>query len=163
MKGTGRRACAWITLTLFLAGMVTLPGPVAEQSIGGTSTSCIADPAGCFPQSPAAAPDYGPATESDGRTVEPASRIPQLALLSPSTDGSARLSIPLTLPPGRRGMAPALALVYDSDGSRCVAGRGFDIPVSVIGIDTRMRLPRYDGEDDYAIDGQELIPVSGDS
>ena len=92
-------------------------------------------------------------------SADPGSRIPDLIGPEPSSQGSARFRIPLSVPPGRQGMEPILALCYDSDGSAGIAGRGFDIPVSTVGIDTRFHLPDYDGNDHYTLDGQDLVQV----
>jgi len=44
-----------------------------------------------------------------------------------SQGGTAQYSIPLALPAGRRGLTPQLGLVYDSNGSRGVAGLGWSL------------------------------------
>ncbi|HTX71364.1 MAG TPA: SpvB/TcaC N-terminal domain-containing protein, partial [Rectinemataceae bacterium] len=89
--------------------------------------------------------------------ADPGSGLPSLQGLEPSSFGSASFSIPLRLPPGRRGMTPQLALRYSSDASGGWLGRGFDIDVPAITIDTRFGMPRYTGSDRYSLEGEELL------
>ncbi len=80
----------------------------------------------------------------------------------PGSFGSASFRLPLRLPPGRGGANPRLALRYSSDGAETWLGKGFDIEVPAITIDTRFGLPHYDGADRYSLDGEELLPIGTD-
>ena len=80
----------------------------------------------------------------------------------PGPFGSASFRLPLRLPPGRGGVSPRLALRYSSDCGESWLGRGFDIEIPAITIDTRFGLPRYDGSDLYSMEGEELLPVGTD-
>lgn len=80
---------------------------------------------------------------------------------SPRTSnvGSAVLSIPIEVPPGRRGMQPDLAFSYDSARKQSVFGHGWDIGLSVITRSTRNGVPKYNSEDRFELDGQLLVAL----
>ena len=80
----------------------------------------------------------------------------------PGAFGSASFRIPLRLPPGRGGASPQLALRYSSDAGESWLGKGFDIEVPAVTIDTRFGLPRYAGSDRYSLDGEELLSIGTD-
>jgi hypothetical protein len=100
-----------------------------------------------------------------------AGTLPGAVSVDPS--GGANYSIPLALPPGTAGMAPSLGLSYSSRGSDGVLGYGWTLDgFSSItrcgktkatdglasGVKTRVNL---DANDQYCLDGQRLILVSG--
>jgi RHS repeat-associated protein len=93
--------------------------------------------------------------------ANPGEAVPMPEGPEPGAFGSNSFSLPLRLPPGRGGAAPQLALTYSSDSSNGWLGRGFDIEVPAIAIDTRFGLPKYDGHDLYSLGGEELVPVEG--
>lgn len=82
--------------------------------------------------------------------------------------GAATYSIPLTLPPGRKGMQPSLSLTYSSRGGAGTAGMGW----SLGGLSSIHRCPRTpeqdgesravrgDGADRLCLDGRHLILVN---
>ncbi|HEY1774505.1 MAG TPA: SpvB/TcaC N-terminal domain-containing protein [Gammaproteobacteria bacterium] len=86
-----------------------------------------------------------------------------------SATGAATYTIPITLPPGTHGMQPSLALTYDSQSADGLAGFGWTLS----GMSSITRCPQNkedDGEtlpvqfiasDDYCLDGQKLIVISG--
>ena len=80
----------------------------------------------------------------------------------PGPFGAASFRIPLRLPPGRGDASPQLVLRYSSDAGNSWLGKGFDIEVPSITIDTRFGLPRYRGVDRYSLGGEELLPVDTD-
>ena len=88
-----------------------------------------------------------------------------LALVEPpgaSNDGGAHLSYPLLIPTGR-GIAPNLALEYDSGGGNGWVGQGWDLSVGEISVDTRWGAPHFDPDresETYLLDGDMLIPNS---
>jgi Salmonella virulence plasmid 65kDa B protein len=55
--------------------------------------------------------------------------------------GEASSRIPIELPPGRKGMAPELALSYKSGGGNGLAGRGWDLRVPCVKRSTRFGVP----------------------
>ncbi len=80
----------------------------------------------------------------------------------PGPFGAASFRIPLRLPPGRGAASPQLALRYSSERGESWLGKGFDIEVPAITIDTRFGLPAYNGADRYSMEGEELLQVDTD-
>ncbi|HUX13976.1 MAG TPA: SpvB/TcaC N-terminal domain-containing protein, partial [Spirochaetia bacterium] len=78
-----------------------------------------------LPQSPNPL-QFNPTSIKDIKAADPAAGIPDPKWPEASAFGAAQFSISLDLPPGRQGMAPRLALSYNSDDSSGVVGRGFD-------------------------------------
>ncbi|WP_394844492.1 Rhs family carbohydrate-binding protein [Pendulispora brunnea] len=112
----------------------------------------------------------GPASfnpnEMKGISVgSPSAAIELIAPPQGNSSGSATLSYPVEVPPGRGGIEPHLAFTYNSAKTNGWLGAGWDLSVSSIEIDTRFGAASY-GEvqglkDTYAIDGDELTPVLG--
>ncbi|MDY0003791.1 MAG: toxin TcdB middle/N-terminal domain-containing protein, partial [Polyangia bacterium] len=75
--------------------------------------------------------------------------------------GSASLSVPISLPPARRGLGPSLSFDYSSGGSQGVAGLGWGFDVGFIARQTDKGLPRYlDDIDRFVYNGgRELVRV----
>jgi hypothetical protein len=83
--------------------------------------------------------------------------------------GAALYSVPISIPPGTAGLAPALSLNYSSQNSDGVVGLRWTIG----GLPAISRCPRtiaqdgvhggvnYDSNDRFCLDGQRLILVSG--
>jgi RHS repeat-associated protein len=83
--------------------------------------------------------------------------------------GAFTFSLPLTVPPGRAGMEPTLSLEYTSTAGDGIVGTGW----SVTGFSTITRGGRswaahgttsgvrFDSEDRFYLDGQELIAIGG--
>lgn len=81
--------------------------------------------------------------------------------------GGATYTVPITVPPGRSGLQPELALTYNSRGGNGIAGMGW----SVSGLSSIARCPkttatdgargavRYDETDALCLDGARLIFV----
>lgn len=84
---------------------------------------------------------------------------------SVSNDGAADVTIPLTLPPGRLGMQPHLALSYSSRGGNGPVGVGWSIS-GVSSISYCRKSVATDGTigDErprgFCLDGQRLIPIA---
>lgn len=86
-----------------------------------------------------------------------------------SPTGSAKYSIPISVPPGIGGMAPTLSIEYDSSSGDGNLGRSF----TVGGLSQIVRCNRTKADDGYAkgiefkdtdafcLDGQRLVAVSG--
>jgi len=68
------------------------------------------------------------------------------------SSGSASLSVPITVPAGRAGIQPNLALVYNS-GMRQLgnAGVGWNLDLGSIQISTKKGIPKYDGKDIFTM------------
>ncbi len=91
--------------------------------------------------------------------ADPSSGVPKVEGLEGGPFGAASFRIPLRLPAGRGGASPRLALSYSSESANSWMGRGFDIGVPRISIDTKFGLPVYDGADTYVLAGEELVPA----
>src|SRR5262245_25676978 len=74
--------------------------------------------------------------------------------------GSANVSIPLELTPGRSDFGPAFSIDYDSSGVNSPFGVGWSLSgLLTISINTRKRLPLYNGEDDFVFNAVgDLVP-----
>jgi RHS repeat-associated protein len=92
--------------------------------------------------------------------ADPGEEVPKPEGPEPNAFGSNSFAIPLRLPPGRGGAKPKLALRYSSETSNGWLGRGFDIEVPAVTIDTRFGLPKYGGNDLYSLGGEELERTS---
>jgi len=85
-----------------------------------------------------------------------------------TTSGEATYTIPLSVPPGRAGMVPNLAISYSSDGGDGPLGRGFGLSglsrvtrcVKNLEIDGEAHAIAYDDTDAYCLDGQRLLLVN---
>ena len=116
------------------------------------------------------------AVASDQTPVSLSSELPahdptvgRLAGSAGTSGGAASYSIPIALPPGRRGMEPSLSLNYSSRAGNGIAGMGW----SLSGLSSLHRCPatiEQDGmvgavaltnADKLCLDGQRLIPTSG--
>jgi RHS repeat-associated protein len=89
-----------------------------------------------------------------------------IALVEPPTanaSGSANLEFPIKLPPGRQGMEPLLSISYNSDHQHGWLGRGWDLSLPSIEVETRWGVPRFDAENEsetYLLEGAMLAPVA---
>lgn len=75
--------------------------------------------------------------------------------------GTGNFTIPLALPPGRNGLAPALRLDYSTGTGNGPFGLGWALSVSGVSRKTAKGVPRYDEERDvFLLSGAEdLVPV----
>lgn len=85
------------------------------------------------------------------------------------TGGAATYEIPIIVPPGRRGMQPALSLGYSSRSGNGIAGMGWSLsglsslhrcPMT-LAQDGQIRAVQLDVQDKLCLDGQRLIATSG--
>lgn len=85
------------------------------------------------------------------------------------TGGAATYEIPIIVPPGRRGMQPALSLGYSSRSGNGIAGMGWSLsglsslhrcPMT-LAQDGQIRAVQLDAQDKLCLDGQRLIATSG--
>jgi len=95
----------------------------------------------------------------DIKTADPMANIPDINGLDVNSQGDASFSIPFNIPKGRNGVNPDIALVYNSSIGNGWLGRGFNINIFSINIDTKFGLPKYDGNDTYLLNGLEIVPV----
>ena len=94
-------------------------------------------------------PKGGGAIKSLGETFSP-------SLVSGS--GSYSIPIPITK---ARGLEPSLALNYSSSVGNSEFGLGFFLSLSKISIRTEKGLPKYEGNDTYFLNGEELVLKDG--
>ncbi|WP_437956878.1 SpvB/TcaC N-terminal domain-containing protein [Sorangium sp. So ce119] len=88
----------------------------------------------------------------------PLAGVTMIAPPEANSSGSAHLSHPIEVPPGRNGIQPSLAIRYDSEHRNGWLGVGWDLRLSRVEIDTRFGVPTYaTGEERYALDGSELV------
>lgn len=86
-----------------------------------------------------------------------------------TTTGSARYSIPLALPPGTNGLAPSLAIDYDSRAGHGLLGAGFRLSGisrihrcgSTLAQDGRIAAVALERADRFCLDGERLRLASG--
>ncbi len=94
-----------------------------------------------------------------------------LDLIAPPTanpGGEARLSYPIELPPGRRGVEPRLGFTYSNGGANGWLGVGWDLTISSISIDTRFGVPDYADpyfatKAVYLLDGEQVVSANDSS
>jgi RHS repeat-associated protein len=155
-----------ITLALTLLGGISAPIRPAQataQLIGwGVEESGTAPSGGLVPED-------SNAPLADLPTHDPT--VGTTAGEAMAEGGAATYSIPITLPPGRKGMQPSLSLSYSSRGGAGTAGMGW----SLSGLSSIHRCPRTpeqdgepravrgDGSDRLCLDGLRLILVDSSS
>ena len=80
--------------------------------------------------------------------------------------GAATLSIPVTIPPGRKNMQPSVGLSYSSNNSNGICGMGWSIPSNTIQRSTKNGTPTYDATDTFTFaasgSNAELVNIGGD-
>lgn len=79
---------------------------------------------------------------------------------NPAT-GTASLSVPLGLPPGRSGFGPSLALAYDSGSGNGPFGLGWQVGVPSIGRKTDKGLPLYQDGGRAGVSDLDTFVLSG--
>lgn len=88
---------------------------------------------------------------------------------SVTATGAARYVVPLALPPGTNGLAPGLAIAYDSRSSHGLLGAGFRLEgfstihrcASTLAQDGRLAAVALDASDRLCLDGQRLRLTAG--
>lgn len=111
------------------------------------------------PEAPATSA-FTPTMMSDIKAANPATGINIMPLPSVSNSGSASISYPINVPPGRNGLQPNLSLNYNSEGGSSRLGHGWVLPLSSVTIDTRWGSPVFDPNKEselYNLDGDQLI------
>ena len=76
-----------------------------------------------------------------------------------AANGTASLSVPLPITPGRQGFVPSLGLSYSSGGGNSPFGLGWSLGLSQVSRKTDKGIPKYTEEDVYVMSGAEdLVP-----
>lgn len=121
--------------------------PLDETQQNGENTSRPA----AEREAPISLPTGGGAIRSMGETFQ----------ANPVT-GTASISVPIKISPGRAGFAPQLALSYDSGNGNGIFGLGWDIGIPSIARRTSRGLPQYNDQDEsdvFILSGAEdLVP-----
>jgi RHS repeat-associated protein len=74
--------------------------------------------------------------------------------------GTGNLTVPLAVPPGRRGFQPKLDLGYSTGNGNGLFGLGWSLSVPSVVRKTDLGVPRYDTDDVFVLSGQEdLVPI----
>jgi RHS repeat-associated protein len=63
--------------------------------------------------------------------------------------GAATFSVPITVPPGRSGIQPGIALAYSSSGSNGICGQGWNLDLGAIERSTKKGVPSYNNSDTF--------------
>src|SRR5262245_51034120 len=112
---------------------------------------------------------YNPNSLKDVQAAEPGAGIGLVGPPQASSQGDARLSYPIELPPGRQGMQPSLALAYSSSGGNGWVGLGWDLQAPAVAVDVRWGVPRYGvvpglaglrETETYLLGGEQLTPLA---
>lgn len=137
-----------------------------QAGVAGTANSSNASTQGGAGQS-ATSPTGGPPRSErkiEVRTVQTpaAGTLTGLgeAFQGPGQSGFAELTIPFDVTPAR-GLEPELSLRYDSSGHNGVFGQGVSVALPSVTVAINRHMPRYDGTDSYALNGNALVPVPG--
>jgi len=94
----------------------------------------------------------------DMKSGDPAAGVTMIQPPNANSSGTANLSYPLVLPPGRRGVQPSLSVSYGNETKSTWLGVGWDLELPHVEIDTRFTgVPRYDGTETYLLDGAPLV------
>lgn len=79
--------------------------------------------------------------------------------------GSAVMTVPIEVPPGRKGMQPDIKLIYSSDNPNGICGVGWMLELGNIQRNTKKGIPKYDNTDTFiAFFGgasMELVDIGG--
>lgn len=76
--------------------------------------------------------------------------------------GTGNFSVPLAVPPGRRGVQPQLSLGYSAGNGNGLFGLGWALSMPGVTRKTSQGVPRYDDTDVFIVSGAEdLVPVPG--
>ncbi|WP_415582022.1 SpvB/TcaC N-terminal domain-containing protein [Flavobacterium longum] len=109
---------------------------------------------------------YAPTQMSGIEFADPAAKINIIAPPTANNQGTANLSYPIELPPGRNGMQPTINVNYNSDNGNGMLGEGWSIGgISSISVDTRWGAARYSNDkkdnetETYLLDGQMLAAI----
>jgi len=101
-----------------------------------------------------------PTSIKDMKLSDPLAGVEMIAPPEPNNRGTANLSYPIIVPPGRKGVQPKLAITYSSDAKNGPLGVGWNVAIPTIEVDTRFGVPKYQGNDRYLLNGQELSKLA---
>lgn len=106
---------------------------------------------------------YQPTSIKDLKAGDATAGIALMVPPEATPTGTMSTRFPIKVPPGRQGMQPELALVYNSEGGHSWCGLGWNLSgVSSISVDTRWGVPHFSTEKEsetYQLDGEMLSGV----
>jgi len=110
----------------------------------------------------AEASHLGSATASAGSAPPPS--VSAVQSFQPDLfTGRAATAIPIMVPPGRKGLQPALALAYSSSGRNGWVGVGWSLDLGSIERSTKNGVPKHDASDTFMFSFQgvtsELVQI----
>ena len=111
------------------------------------------------PESPTASA-FTPTMMSDIKAAVPTAGMNIMQPPSANQTGDAKISYPLNIPAGRRGMTPNVSLNYSSEGGSGWLGLGWGIATPAITLDTRWGAPTFSMDDEtelYSLNGEQLV------
>ena len=109
----------------------------------GTAVLCVTAQVALPPRSEAG---VGTTSASAGSALPPS--MSAIQSFQPDLfSGRATTSIPIVVPPGRRGMQPSLTLTYSSTGGPSWVGLGWSVDLGSIERSTKNGVPHYDATD----------------
>jgi RHS repeat-associated protein len=106
---------------------------------------------------------FNPNSIKDIKAADPSANVNLIEPPTANNKGTANLSYPIEVPPGRNKLQPNIAVQYNSSGGNGWMGLGWDIPLQAITIDTRWGVPRYSTTQEtetYMLDGEQLTPLA---
>ncbi len=109
---------------------------------------------------------YTPTSIKGLKAADPMGGITMIAPPEANNMGTANLTYQLTIPAGRRGMHPQLAVTYNSAGGSGILGLGWSLPISEISVETRWGVPLFCKDrqtENYLLDGTSLVTSYTDS
>ena len=150
---------------------VTTADPAQAGNDAGAQEAAQKDAAGELPQSSTEEPQLNTVSATgageEGSTASYSSS-PSNILSSFQADpytGKATFVVPIQVPAGRRGLQPALSLVYQSQGPNTWCGLGWMLDTGSIQRSTKKGAPKYDNTDTFVLNfngsAQELVNTNG--
>ena len=103
---------------------------------------------------------FVPTDMQDLPDPDPLTGVPMIEVPKANNMGTAELTYPIPLPPGRHGLQPDLDLHYSSAGGNGLLGVGWSFAQPAITIDTRGGVPRYDlryESEAYLVNGEPIL------
>ncbi|UUC44935.1 toxin TcdB middle/N-terminal domain-containing protein [Flavobacterium cerinum] len=111
------------------------------------------------PESPQTA-SLTPTTMSDIKAADPSAQITLISPPQASQKGDVNLAYPIKIPAGRNGMQPQLTVQYNSESGNGWLGKGWDLNLPALSIDTRWGVPILDKVKEteiYSLGGEQLM------
>lgn len=111
------------------------------------------------PESPETA-GFTPTMMNDIKAADPSSEMTIISPPEVSQKGDANVSYPIKIPAGRKGMQPNIAIQYSNEGGNGWLGKGWNINIPAITIDTRWGSPQFNTQNEsemYSLNGEQLM------